>query len=223
MARSQKEIWIEEHVKQETFTRIHSDKPSGPVPEFIKFVQEQGFVPDHTNVLDLGCGKGRNSIWVASQGFNVTGTDFAPQAIEEARKRIPGQLNNVHFEVIDLTEVWPYKDGSFQMIMDCNTTICVPNPGRRIAIEEAHRVLIPGGYYLFYGVARTPFVDKSPGPEPNSAIFPRTGKFEKQYTEEELRVAYSDFKTVSLDTITGTDIIEGKEIAYSMWVATFQK
>lgn len=223
MSRSQREIWREEHVKQETFNRIHSDKPSGPIPGFVDFLKERGLSPERTKILDIGCGKGRNSIWLASQGYSVVGVDFVQEAIDEATKRNGGRFKDLKFEVVDLTERWSYGDGTFDVITDCNSTICVLNPGRQIAIAEAHRVLKPDGYYLFYGVSRTPFVDKSPGPEPDSAIFPRTGKFEKQYTEEELRSAYSDYRIVKLESQTGSDLIEGKEITYSMWVGVFQR
>ncbi|RIR86329.1 class I SAM-dependent methyltransferase [Mycobacteroides abscessus] len=39
------------------------------------------------DVLDIGCGLGDNAIYLAQQGFNVTGLDFAPSAIEQAKVR----------------------------------------------------------------------------------------------------------------------------------------
>lgn len=220
--KSQKEIWQDEHVCQETFTRMHSDKPSGPIPDFVALLKETGLRPELTRILDVGCGKGRNSIWLASQGFEVVGVDFVAEAIGEANKRNNGLFKKMRFEVADLTEKWPFPDNTFHAIVDCNTTICIPEPGRATAVAEAHRVLKPGGYYLFYGIGPTELVSKSPGPEPNSAIFPRTGKFEKQYTKDELLATYKDFKVVRIDEQIGSDLIEGKEITYSMWVAVFQ-
>jgi SAM-dependent methyltransferase len=222
MAGTQKEIWKQEHLTQETFTRIHSDQPSYPLPLFVGFLKEMGEQVGPARILDIGCGKGRNSIWLASQGFDVVGVDFAEEAVSAARDRSGERFGNLHFGVMDLTETWEIGNNSFDAIIDCNCTICIPEPGRTHAIYEAMRVLRPGGYYLFYGVARTPFVDKSPGPEPNSAIFPRTGKFEKQYTEEELTKAYQGFRKVYLGSNEGKDIIEGKEISYSMWVGLFR-
>jgi len=40
--------------------------------------------------LDVGCGLGRNSQWLASRGFSVIGIDVAPYAIEEAARRSSG-------------------------------------------------------------------------------------------------------------------------------------
>lgn len=220
--KSQKEIWQNEHIRQETFTRMHSDRPSGPIPGFVAFLEERGCTPELTRILDIGCGKGRNSIWLASKGFDVVGVDFTSEAIEEASRRNSGRFKNLKFAVADLIDEWPYPDDYYQAIIDCNTTICIPNPGRARALAEAYRVLRPGGYYLFYGIGPTALTTKSPGPEPNSAIFPKTGKFEKQYSKEELLSTYNDYKVVRLDEQTGSDLIEGKEIVYSMWVGIFQ-
>jgi len=222
MIESQKIIWRNEHVKQETFTRIHSEKPSGPIPDFIKFIKKQGFIPSKTAILDIGCGKGRNSIFLASQGFNVTGVDFAPEAIKEARKRA-GKITNIEFKKLDLSKNWPYKNESFEIIVDCFSTMCIPFKGRQNAISESFRVLKTNGYFLFYAIGRTSLVDKSPGPEFNSAIFPKTGKFEKQYEESEIRNEFRNFKIISLKKSTGNDVIEGKKFAYPLWVGILQK
>jgi len=102
-------------------------------------------------------------------------------------------------------------------------TICIPNPGRETAIASSLVALKHGGYYLFYGISPSELVRTNPGPEPNSGVFPRTGKFEKQYARDELLEAYRAFNLVRLDEIEGQDIIEGSLTKYSMWVAIFQK
>jgi len=222
--KTQKEIWQDEHIKQATFNRMHSNRPSSPVKILVGFLKGRGYLPSQTYILDLGCGKGRNSIYLASEGFKGLGVDFVKEAIREARKRRSNRLQkNLQFEVLDLTGEWPYSDSSFDAIIDCNVTTCIPSPGRERAIAEAYRVLNPGGYYLFYGTAsREPLVQLQ-GPEPNSVIFPDSGKFEKQYTREELLNTYVNFKFIKLDTKAGGDLIGGKETAYSMWVGLFQK
>jgi len=218
--KNQKKIWEEEHKTQKTFTRIYSQEPSAPISDFTDFLKSQRFIPDKTKLLDIGCGKGRNSIYLALRGFQIVCVDFSLQAIKEAKERSKAQ---VIFEVVDLTKNWPFKNTYFDAVIDCNTTICIPNPGRKKAIKEAYRVLKPGGYYLFYGVASMKMVQKFPGPEPNSGIFPRSGKFEKQYTKKELIQAYKSFDLIDLKSINGSDVIEGKLTKYSMWVGVFKK
>jgi 2-polyprenyl-3-methyl-5-hydroxy-6-metoxy-1,4-benzoquinol methylase len=54
-------------------------------------------------VLDLGCGQGRNSLWLASRGFTVTGLDLSPVAIAQARAVADEQALDAAFESVDLT------------------------------------------------------------------------------------------------------------------------
>lgn len=44
-------------------------------------------LPQGATILDLGCGSGRFSVGAALRGFNVTGLDITPKAIEAARKK----------------------------------------------------------------------------------------------------------------------------------------
>ena len=220
---SQREIWQEEHLKESTFTRIHSGKPSQPVIDFAQFLKDSGLVLNETKVLDIGCGKGRNTLYLASLGFQALGVDFIEEAVRVARVRVEQTQNSAQFEVVDLTKGWPYPDASFQAVIDCNATVDIPNPGRTMVVNEAYRVLSDGGYYLFYGVSYDSTKDMLPGPEPHSGYFPKTGKFEKRYTKDELMEAYKRFRVVSLEEIQGSDTIEGQVYTYPLWVAKFQK
>ena len=51
-----------------------------------RFVEEAfAAAPARGRALDLACGEGRNSIWLAERGWQVTGVDFSSVAIERAR------------------------------------------------------------------------------------------------------------------------------------------
>jgi len=56
--------------------------------------------------LDVACGMGRDSIWLAQQGFRVHGVDFSAVALRAARERAArlGVLDRVQFVVADLTQ-----------------------------------------------------------------------------------------------------------------------
>ena len=55
-----------------------------------------------SRALELGCGTGTNSVWLAQQGFEVTGIDLAPLAVEQAKKRAHAAGARVHFVVADV-------------------------------------------------------------------------------------------------------------------------
>ena len=53
-------------------------------------------------VVDLGCGSGINALWLAQQGFDVTGIDVSPLAIQQAQARAVAGGVTVCFEEDDL-------------------------------------------------------------------------------------------------------------------------
>jgi SAM-dependent methyltransferase len=61
-----------------------------PSPELQRVLRAHHVPP--CRALELGCGTGTNSVWLAQQGFEVTGLDVAPLALEraEARARVAG-------------------------------------------------------------------------------------------------------------------------------------
>src|SRR5262245_7159572 len=67
--------------------------------------------------LELGCGTGTNSVWLAEQGFEVTGVDLAPLAVERAVKRAQAARVNVHFLVADVLQL-PDLNGPFEFFFD---------------------------------------------------------------------------------------------------------
>src|SRR5512134_2511652 len=57
--------------------------------------------------LDLACGEGQNSIWLATLGWDVTGVDYSEVAIEKARTRAEREGVDVDFVCADLLEYEP--------------------------------------------------------------------------------------------------------------------
>ena len=57
--------------------------------------------------LDLACGEGRNAIWLAERGFEVTGVDFSDVALERARRIAAGRGVEVEWTHADVTEYEP--------------------------------------------------------------------------------------------------------------------
>jgi ubiquinone/menaquinone biosynthesis C-methylase UbiE len=215
MDNKHKNIWEQEHTAQTGFTAMHTTKPSQPVPVFADFLISAGLQPANAKVLDIGCGKGRNTIYLASRGFHVVGTDFSQKALDSARQRSTAFGNLTEYELVDLIKEWPFGNNHFDAIIDCNTTIYIPDKDRPEVIKEAFRVLKPGGYYLFYGIYSVK--ENITGQEAQQSFF------EKHYSEAELKQYYSAFTLASLGPISTSDKMGGKDVTNSLWVAVFQK
>jgi SAM-dependent methyltransferase len=74
--------------------------------------------------LELGCGVGRFSCYLAQQGLRVTGVDFSPVAIAKARKRVARDNERPEFLVGDLTRLDPLS-GPFDVSFDAGCFHCL--------------------------------------------------------------------------------------------------
>ncbi|QNP76195.1 class I SAM-dependent methyltransferase [Streptomyces roseirectus] len=94
-------------------------------------------------VLDAGCGLGENAIMLADQGYEVTGVDGSPSAIEQAGQRASAHGVPVRFLVADATELHGVGTG-FDTVLDSGLYHCL-DAGQRSAYAAAlHRVCRPG-------------------------------------------------------------------------------
>ena len=120
---------------------------------------------DHTippcRALELGCGTGTNSVWLAQQGFEVTATDLAPLAVERAEKRARAAGVTPHFVVADVLDL-PDLDGPFGFFFDRGCYHAVRRSAPQQYAPAVARQLAPGARGLILaGNAREPH---DPGP-----------------------------------------------------------
>jgi len=92
--------------------------------------------------LDAGCGTGFLSFELARRGHRVTGVDFAPAMLAEARRKAAERTISVRFEEAD-AEHLPFPPASFDLAISRHVLWTLPHP--EAAIDEWVRVLRPGG------------------------------------------------------------------------------
>ncbi len=99
-------------------------------------------------VLDLGCGSGWLSIFLARQGFFVTGVDLAEHAVELARQWSEMEGHELGFDVGDIADL-PYPPGSFDAVVANSIFEHLTLDLARTAIGRLRSILVPGG--VFFG------------------------------------------------------------------------
>lgn len=199
----QKQLWEKEHKKPFILPQMDKQDASIGVKRFLFWLREKNPSKNLT-CIEMGCGKGRNSIWLAQHGIEMTGFDFSKNAIIEAKKRAR-ELdieNNINFKIHDATKQWPFKSDCFDFAVDCfASTDIETHKGRVFARNEFRRVLKKGGLLLVYTLSTDDEFHKEmlrnyPANERNSFVHPTTGKFEKVFDLQELIEFYKDFKLV---------------------------
>ncbi len=104
------EKWKEDYSNSGDVHWMEDEEPSPLVEELVKDLKDK----KNADVLEIGCGNGRDSIFMAEEGCNVVAIDVAPEAVKVAKKKAKG-VKNVIFEVGDAEEL-KYKDKSFDAV-----------------------------------------------------------------------------------------------------------
>src|SRR5262249_46205697 len=95
------------------------------------------------DALDAGCGTGFLSFELAARGHRVTGADFAPSMIAEARRKAAERgVSSVGFEQADAEQL-PFGPARFDLVISRHLLWTLPHP--EAAIDEWIRVLRPEG------------------------------------------------------------------------------
>lgn len=101
----------------------------------------RGFGLAGLDVLELGCGTGKNTVWLAEQARSVVALDLSDEMMKRARERVPAE--HVRFAKADILRPWPVASGSVDFVVGNLVLEHVEDLAPVFA--EAARVLRPGG------------------------------------------------------------------------------
>ena len=121
-------------------------------PELTELLEDSEFSPART--LDIGCGTGTHSIYMARHCPEVVGVDFSRPALRQARRKAKRAGVSARFQVADVLNLGapgsPDIGGQFDFVLDvsCMHTFGVEDRARYGA--SARRVVRPGGHMLLF-------------------------------------------------------------------------
>ena len=147
-------------------------------------------------VLELGCGPGRNAVFLAGQGFEVDAVDLSPAAVDWARERAAEAGVDVRFHCGDAFALTDTElTGPYDLVYDSGCFHHLP-PHRRISyLQLLDRVLAPGGH-----LGLVCFASGAMGSELPDEDFYRDTRLHGglAYTPESLRWIFGEMTEVEL-------------------------
>ncbi len=120
---------------------------TGPREELVGLVESGRITP--CRAIDLGCGTGSSAIFLAQQGFDVTGVDFAAPAIDKARTRAAAAGVAVTFVMDDLTNL-RHVTGAFDFLVDYGALDDLRPKDRDLYVQNVVPLTHPGSRYLLW-------------------------------------------------------------------------
>jgi 2-polyprenyl-3-methyl-5-hydroxy-6-metoxy-1,4-benzoquinol methylase len=138
--------------------------------------------------LDIACGEGRNSIFLAHHGFLVTAVDISDRGIEKGRRRAASEGVTVDFRVVDLDG---YEIAEpYDLIVNINFLL-------RDLVPKGAAALNQGGVYLFETILDSP---KLPGIHTRSYLL-QPGELSRIFTREAGKILeYAEFPEAETPT-----------------------
>jgi len=101
------------------------------------------------NILDIGCGDGRNIPFLSALGFNVYGLDICQEIIDKCHQNLEYNKTNAILGVGSSAKA-PYSDSFFDHILGCHSLYYVQQGSSfKDNLREMHRLLKLGSYLFF--------------------------------------------------------------------------
>lgn len=224
---SLKTAWSKEYERKGIPSSFRKDATQ-PLVDFMSWCRKKGLNSGAAG--DIGCGQGRNSFYLAQEGFQVTALDL----LQENADIVNSESNNRNLPICayaqDASAKWPINDHTLDIAIDifCYKHIVEKDKQKKYRAELA-RTLKPNGYFFislasvkdgFYG----PLLAQSPDIHRRLIVDPYSSIPSLLYTLDELILEFSDlFQAVEAQEKHSTSPMYGKEYSRSVLNCIFQK
>jgi SAM-dependent methyltransferase len=118
--------------------------------------------------LDLACGEGRNAIWLAGLGWEVTAVDFSEVAVARARERAARDGVEVDFLCADLLDFEPRAEAYDLVVV---LYLQLPADERRLVLARAKSALAASGTFLLVGHDLLNLTEGAGGPSEPAVLY----------------------------------------------------
>lgn len=133
---------------REAWNRRYADRELLWTAEPNRFLVAETATLEPGRALDLACGEGRNAVWLAERGWEVTGVDFSEVAIEKAGALADARGVWAQWVVSDLLEYNP-ESRAFDLVLVFYLQVAAAQ--RQELVRVVAEAVAPGGLFLLVG------------------------------------------------------------------------
>ena len=169
----------------ERYASVGEDYLFGTAPNHFLQAQAHRLTPGQ-RALCVADGEGRNSVWLAEEGLQVTATELSPVALHKAARLAVARHATVEFVQADVLN-WSWPEAHYDVVVAIFVQFVGPE-GRDVLFEGMKRTLKPGGLLLMQGYTPKQLDYRSGGPS----------QIENLYTATLLREKFADFALIEL-------------------------
>lgn len=203
--------WFSSWFDSPYYHKLYKHRDFREAELFISNLLEYLNLPHGARVADIPCGKGRHSIFLHQQGFDVTGVDLAPESISEANRSAHsglrfsvGDMRDLSFSeefdaVFNLFTSFGYFDQEEENVLALKNLVSGIKPGGKFVMDfmnigKVLRVLVPEEELILDGVRYSirRFVEKGVLVK---TIDVEEGKQTLHFQERVKVIGYEDFET----------------------------
>ncbi|HEX3507893.1 MAG TPA: class I SAM-dependent methyltransferase [Candidatus Dormibacteraeota bacterium] len=126
-----------------------------PPPQLVAVVEGSNALSPQ-KALDLGCGTGTNSIYMAGHGWDVTGIDFVPRAVTIAKRKAAEAQVSPRLMVGDVTRLTDLGiETDYSLLLDLGCFHSIPDAGRDAYVRGVTAHARAGATFLIFGFVRS--------------------------------------------------------------------
>lgn len=140
--------WFEEWFNSPLYEKLYANRDEEEAVQLIELLEKTLSLRKCSEILDLGCGRGRHSINLSKKGYRVTGIDLSEQAIATAREKARAlDINNIRFEIRDMRNPLPE---TFDAVVNLFTTFGYFESDAENAsvFDSVGQMLVPEGVFV---------------------------------------------------------------------------
>ena len=197
---------------------------NSPAPE-VYYLAEDWKGKGFKSILDVGCGFGRNCIYLAKQGFELSGFDLSEYGVDQTLKKANEQNVKLNkFVVSDMLNM-PFENNSFDALLAMNVISHTDFEGFKKILGEIRRVLKSGGEAYFTLGSKESYWFNNPiceyvdeytrirvedGPENGIPHF--------YIDDEDCKTLFNDFKIIKIQNVRELTQYGNFSPHYHIWV-----